>query len=228
MSTPCARCATSTACTAHRGRCLRVAGLAGVVALAPVVRRRLLRWGATDTELAVGLAGDDLLPHADLTATRAITVRAAASDVWPWVAQLGQGRGGFYSYTALENALGCDIHNADRIVEEWQDVAVGDQVRLHPDVALEVAVVETGRTLVLRGAVPIGQKPPPYDFTWAFAVQDGPAGTSRLVVRERYAYDHASVALLVEPVAVVSWVMSWRMLRGIRLRAERAADAPAR
>src|SRR5437773_482213 len=101
-------------------------------------------------------------------ATRAITVHAGAEHVWPWIAQLGQARGGFYSYDFLENLVGCNIHSADRVVPEWQDIKPGDEVRLHPDVALEVAAVNTGRWLVLRGGVPDENAPPPFDFTWAF------------------------------------------------------------
>jgi hypothetical protein len=186
-----------------------------------LVRRWQLRWGATDEEHHAILAGNDLIPNPDLTATRAITVHAAADQVWPWVAQLGQGRGGFYSYDALENLVGCHIHSADRIVPEWQDVKVGDQVKLHPEVGLEVAVVEPGRALVLRGGVPMGAVPPPYDFTWAFVLREQPDGTTRLLVRERYAYTQPGVGFLIEPVAVVAFVMSQRMLRGIRDRAER-------
>ena len=73
-----------------------------------------------------------MIAKADLTATRAISIRASADQVWPWIAQLGQGRGGFYSYDFLENLVGCNIHSADRIVPEWQNVAVGDEVRLAP------------------------------------------------------------------------------------------------
>src|SRR5580693_7881955 len=92
--------------------------------------RRQRRWGATDQECEMALSGDELIVRADLTATRAITVRAAAAEVWPWIAQLGQGRGGFYSYDLLENLLGCDTHSANRIVPEFQNVEVGDEVRL--------------------------------------------------------------------------------------------------
>lgn len=203
-------------------RCAR--GVVAVAALAtvPAVRARLLHWGATHAEVAAPLPGDDVLPGADLIATRAITIDALAPDVWPWLAQLGQGRGGLYTYDALENLVGCDMHSSDRIVPEWQVVAEGDQVRLHPDVRLAVVHVDTGRSLVLHGAVPVGSAPPPYDFTWAFVVQDGPAGTTRLIVRERYAYVRAYAALLVEAVSVVSWFMSQRMLRGIKQRAEHA------
>ena len=73
------------------------------------------------------------MPDADLTATRAITIDAGADGVWPWIAQLGQGRGGFCSYDFLENLVGLDIHSAERIVPEWQGIEVGDEVRSHPD-----------------------------------------------------------------------------------------------
>ena len=185
-----------------------------------VVRPWQLRWGATDEERGATLDGDDLIPTPDLMATRAITVHAVPSQVWPWIAQLGQGRGGFYSYDALENLVGCHIHSADQIVPQWQTINVGDQVKLHPEVGLDVAVVEPGRALVLRGGVPMGTAPPPYDFTWAFVLQEQPDGTTRLLVRERYAYTQRWAPLLVEPVAVVSFVMSHKMLRGIRDRAE--------
>jgi hypothetical protein len=191
------------------------------------VRPWQLRWGATDEERGATLDGDDLLPNPDLVATRAITVHALADQVWPWIAQLGQGRGGFYSYDALENLVGCDIHSADRVVPEWQDLEVGDQVHLHPEVELGVAVVEPGRALVLRGGVPMGAVPPPYDFTWAFVVGEQPDGTTRLLVRERYTYTQRWAPFLVEPVAVVAFVMSQRMLRGIRDRAERAGRPTA-
>ena len=162
-------------------------GSAAAAAIA-FLRGRYLRWGATDEEANMAVAGDQLLPDADLTATRAVTVRAAAAGVWPWIAQLGQGRGGFYSYDFLENLVGCDIHSADRIVPEWQAINVGDQVNLHPEVGLLVALVDPERVLVLRGGVPMGRTPPPYDFTWAFILRPGPAGASRLLVRERYSY----------------------------------------
>ena len=191
------------------------------------VRPWQLRWGATDQESDGSLPGDDLIANPDLTATRAITVHVAAEQVWPWIAQLGQGQGGFYSYDALENLVGCHIHSADQIVPQWQTITVGDQVKLHPEVGLAVAALERGRSLVLRGGVPIGNTSPPYDFTWAFVLQEQPDGTTRLLVRERYAYTQQWAPLLVEPVAVVSFVMSHKMLRGIRDRAERGGRPTA-
>ena len=119
--------------------------------------------------------------------------------------------------------MGCDIHSSDRIVPEWQDAKVGDEVKLHPEIALAVAALEPGRSLVLRGGVPMGSAPSPFDNTWAFVLQERPDGTTRLLVRERYAYLRPWASLIVEPTAVLAFVMSERMLRGIRDRAERAA-----
>jgi hypothetical protein len=209
----------------------RYAGLAAIggakAAWILLARPRYLRWGATDQECDEALPGDDLILPADLAATRAITVRASIVQVWPWIAQLGQGRGGFYSYDFLENLVGCDIHSADRVVPEWQDVEVGGEVKLHREVPLRVAAVEPGRSLVLRGGVPMGSSPPPYDFTWAFALREQPDNTTRLLVRDRYGYTRWWAPLLVEPVEAASFVMSQKMLRGIRDRAERTADRPS-
>lgn len=120
-------------------RLVRSACLASVIiGVAGLIRRRTLRWGATDDETRTALPGDELMDHADLSATRAIGIHAAAADVWPWIAQLGQGRGGFYSYDVLENLLGCDIHSADRIVARWQQPAAGTAVNLAAQVALTV------------------------------------------------------------------------------------------
>lgn len=200
----------------------------GIVgAYATVGRGRQLRWGSTPEECAGPLPGDDLLPVADLVATRAITVPAAPELVWPWIAQLGQGRGGFYSYDRLENLFGCEVDSAERIVPEWQQVAVGDPFRLHPDVALRVARVDPPDALVIEGIAPDapsadGEPEVPYDFTWAFVLApDGPSAT-RLLVRERYRYRATWTPLLVELLSLASFTMTQRMLRGIRERVARA------
>ena len=189
-------------------RCRYAAGVSTIGVAAAVyilfARPRHLRWGASARECEASLPGDDLIVNPDLIATRAITVRTSADRVWPWIAQLGQGRGGFYSYDFLENLAGCDIHSADRIVPEWQDIKVGDQIKLAPAVGLEVIAVEPGRSLVLRGGVPMGNTPPPYDFTWAWVLRDEPDGTTRLLVRESYAYTRPSARFLVEPVEAVA------------------------
>ena len=215
---------------------MRRASIAGLCAIAGAasayilaLRPWLLRWGATHEEAAGYVPGDELVPDAELVATRAITVRAPAADVWPWIAQMGQGRGGLYSYDALENLVGCDMRSADRIVSEWQDVEVGDEFRLHPDVPLTLVLVDPGRALVVHGDVPMGEQesPPPFDSFWAFVLRERPDGSTRLLVRERYAYARPWARLVVEPVQAVSFVMSQKMLRGIRDRAEGIRSLPA-
>ena len=104
-------------------------------------------------------------------------------------------------------------------------MCVGRQVNLAPAVSLVVTSLTPGRSLVLRGAIPMGNTAPPYDFTWAFVLHDQPDGTMRLVVRERYAYTHWWARLIVEPTQIVSFAMSQRMLRGVRDRAERTGTS---
>ena len=185
---------------------------------------RRLGLEATDEEMHGALPGDELIPVADVSATRAITVHRKPNAVWPWIAQVGQGRGGFYSYDILENLAGCNIVSANRIVADWQQVEVGDDVRLAPEVALKVARVEPGRTLVLRGGVPMGKTPAPYDFSWTFTLRDDPDGSTRVLVRERYVYRRWWARPIVWVAALMSRVMSRKMLRGIRERAEKVAD----
>lgn len=196
---------------------------AGAVAAVRTGFRAQLHWGATPEERVGTLPGDGLVPQADLVATRAITVDAAPEDVWPWVVQLGQGRGGFYSYDVLENLVGLGVHSADRIVPDWQGLAVGDPVHLAEQFALRAAVVDAPHALVLEGAAPLAdESAPPYDFTWAFVLQPAADGTTRLVVRERYGYKERWVGRMVVPVSWLSFLMSQRMLRGIRDRAQGA------
>jgi len=193
---------------------------AGVGGGAILGRSKLLHWGATAEEVADSLPGDSVVPDPHLTATRAITIHRRAAEVWSWIAQLGQGRGGFYSYERLENLIGAHIHNADGIVTSWQDVHVGDEVHLAPEVALSVVMAEVPVALVLRGGVPMGSIPSPYDFSWAFVLREESEGVTRLVVRERYRYLRGWARFIVEPVAIVSFVMTHKMLRGIKDRAE--------
>jgi hypothetical protein len=209
-----------------RPAAIAVGAAMSIAAFALIGRTRLLRWGATDEEITAAQPGDDLISGANVTATRAITIRRSPDVVWPWIAQLGQGRGGFYSYDFLENLVGCDIHNADRVVSEWQQLEVGDEVQLAPAAGLKVAILEPGRALVLQGSLPIARRPP-FESTWAFVLCEQPDGTTRLLSRERYGYRRWWAPFVVEPTQAISFVMSRKMLLGIRDRAERASPLPA-
>jgi hypothetical protein len=194
-----------------------------VIAAAAAARRQQLRWGAAAAEVGRSLPGDELVPEPDVAATRAITIPVGVADAWPWIVQLGQGRGGFYSYDRLENLAGCDIHSADTINPGWQRLDIGDQVRLAPEFTLNVAVVKPPHTLVLQGGSLPGGGAAPYEFTWTFDLSPSSETTTRLVVRERYACTRWWARLMVEPLTFVSFVMTHRMLRGIRDRAEQSA-----
>jgi hypothetical protein len=108
-------------------------GATSLVFYALKIRPWLLSWGATDEDLAARLPGDEVVAQPRCISTRAIEIVADPEDVWPWLAQLGQGRGGLYSYERLENLLGCDIHNLDHVASELQMIRPGDRIRLVPE-----------------------------------------------------------------------------------------------
>jgi F420H(2)-dependent quinone reductase len=203
--------------------------LAAAVITAPAGRHWYNRWGATPAEAAAAMPGDDLVPHPKMASTRAITIGVPPAEVWAWLVQIGQGRGGFYSYDALENLARCDIHSASQIIPRFQGLQPGDLVRLAPGRApcFRAVTVEPGRVLVLAAADPVTQvvqpaaaSPDELASTWQWLLRpvDGGRGT-RLVARQRYSYPRGQSVMwhLVEPV---SFVMERRMLHGIKARAE--------
>ncbi|MEN8114964.1 MAG: hypothetical protein ABFS21_11330 [Actinomycetota bacterium] len=193
--------------------------------LAPWRRRWRTQWGTLPEERSLPLPGDDLVPDPNWGYNHAVSIAAPPEVVWPWIAQIGQGRGGFYSFELLENMFGCRITNAETILGGHQTVAIGDEIRLHPSVpALRVAVVEIGRALALLGA-PVESAVEENATLWAFHVLDDGPGRSRLVERGKTTHgtslaDRLSFSpLLVEPIG---FVMSREMLLGIKERAEAA------
>ncbi|GAA2517996.1 SRPBCC family protein [Rarobacter incanus] len=197
---------------------LAIGSIAGAVALGGL-RAWSLRWGADPLEEGGYLPGDEAMAYADHQSTRAITIRTAPSRVWPWIAQIGTGRAGFYSYDWLENLCGLDIHSADKIVPDLQGIAVGDTVSLAKGVDLQVAELEPESHLVLTGTG-VDDKKMPFEFSWAFVLHQQAPARTRLIVRERYRYLGPLAAAIVEPVSLVSFLMSQRMLTGIKARAE--------
>lgn len=206
----------------------------GTLLLSPVLRRWYNRWGSTAGERDDPLPGDDLVSRPRLGYTRAITIAAPPERVWPWLAQFGQGKGGFYSYDALENLVGCRIHSVDRILPEHQHPAPGDLVRSGPEgkgyASWVVVEAVPPRHLVLMGADPeTGAAPAPVDeipergytaSTWQWALRPAADGAAtRLVVRQRLAFSPRQRLLwrIVEPL---NFVMERAMLRGLKRRAE--------
>ncbi len=198
---------------------LLTAVLLAYVAAMRIIRPWYLRWGTTDAELVQPLPGDELMDH--VASNHAISIHAPATAVWPWLVQIGQNRAGFYSYTFLENLLAADMHNSDRIKPEWQQLKVGDKVRLASKAVygdfplLEVAALEKNHYLVLKG--------------WgAFVLQPVDAHTIRLIIRSHAgregAFTRMARLLLLDPV---HFIMERGMLLGIKKRVEGAESVPS-
>jgi hypothetical protein len=191
----------------------------------PFIGRRRLRWGTVDTEATHSMQGDELVPKPKWSYTLGLAVNAPPAAVWPWVAQIGQGRGGFYTYQTLENMVGCKITNATEILPDHQHPAVGGGIILHPDAPpLRIEIVDPPETLVLFGsAADIGGEESWGRSTWQFVVNSGPDGGSRLLTRGRY--DHSPdwksrLAFGRFPLEVISFVMSRKMMLEIKRLAE--------
>lgn len=215
---------------------ITAAGVVATAAYAALVRPWHLRWGATRDEVWRGWPGDELIPAPRLTATHAVTIQAPVDAVWPWLAQLGQGRGGFYSYTWIEDMLGAGIRNAHEILPQFQHPQVGDKVPLAANgLGLPIALLEPGRTLVLHGDTRLAQPEDPeilrprnyLSISWGFYLQPHEAGT-RLIERCRMDWNPSTenevkMRAFLEPGA---FVMERAMLLGIKARAEALAAEP--
>ena len=200
--------------------------------LTPFLRNWRLKWGATDADIEGFLPGDDLVPHPKWHYTNAITIDAPITSVWPWLVQIGQGRGGWYSYEWLENLLGCKIKNADRIISEFQDLKVGDSVRLSADMpGYPVAIVEFERAIVLytdsrTGTTPFptGKKPSDYyASTWTFFLDETDDNRTRFISRLRSDYNPILLHKLMFGLSLlepISTAMQRKMLKEIKKRAE--------
>jgi len=208
--------------TAIYATCGTAAALALKVATYPLWRRRCLAWGATRAEADGPLPGDDLLGNPAIITTRAVTVDTAPEAIWPWLVQMGPGRGGAYTYDWVENLLGLHMHSADEILPEFQDLQVGDaQLLGRRGPVLRVAALDPQRSLVFRSD----------DGQWVWALALVPAGTgTRLISRNRIATSGGAPGprlfseYVMEPGSLI---MERKMLLGIKYRAERRPDAPA-
>ena len=196
----------------------------------PFIGRRRLRWGTVGTEATDSLPGDEFVPEPKWSYTLAIAIAAPPEAVWPWIAQVGQSRGGFYTYQTLENMAGCRITNTTEILPVHQHPEVGEDIYLHPtSPPLRIESVAPPNALVLFGSpADIGEADSWGVSTWQFAVIPGADGGSRLLTRGRYDYTpdwKSRVAFGRFPIEAVTFVMSRKMMLEIKRLAERDASS---
>jgi hypothetical protein len=186
--------------------------------LAPLYRRRHLRWGATEAEVEAPMPGDETVPRPSLSTTRAITIDAPPEAVWPWLVQLGYGRAGFYSYDLFDNA---GRPSAERVLPEHQDPQVGDWVpmaaRVNETTAFRIREIVPNRSL-------LWEKP---HSTWAWKLEPLDGGRTRLVTRlqDRYSWHDAPGNALLSLILFEfgDFPMMRKLLLGVKRRAERLA-----
>ncbi|HXJ91019.1 MAG TPA: hypothetical protein VMS18_29695 [Candidatus Binatia bacterium] len=197
------------------------------------LREWCLHWGTTSAEAHRALPGDELFPAYTGEATHAITIHAAPEKIWPWLMQIGQDRSGFYSYTFLENAFGCDMPKVERLVPDWKPRTRGEAVwfcdpkRYNGEGKMIPAVVETDRSFAM--IMPADWKRverggPAREGMWSFTLQSAEGGNTRLIARLRNGPPPTLGALMMgrlfwEPA---HFVMEQKMLRTIRDLAERS------
>ncbi len=190
-------------------------------ATAPLYRQRHLRWGSTNAEVASSMAGDEALPNAQFISTRSITINAEPAAVWPWLVQVGCGRGGFYSNDLLDNLA---RPSATTIVPDLQHLKVGQWIPMSPSSS------PTGKTAFRVDSFDVESwilwaKP---DSTWSWRLTPTTSGGgTRLVTRIHAVYDwsHPLTATLgIVLMEFGDFAMMRRMLRGIKTRAESVSE----
>jgi hypothetical protein len=179
------------------------------------------------------LPGDELVPHPDINLTRAVTIQATSTEVWSWLVQIGQGRGGYYTYDWLENLLGLKMKNAEAINPEWQHIYAGDIIPAEPGgKGFKVLIAEPARVMVIgsveandEGVFEAFKQMFPA-FTWSFVLTNVESEQTRLISRLRgQAQPTRTVAARIagfffEPI---EFLMTHKMLLGIKQRAEQAS-----
>jgi hypothetical protein len=195
------------------GWALAVGG--GAVVYRELLRQPILTWGATPEEAGARLPGDELLEDADGVATRAITIDAPASAVWPWIAQMGPyPRGGAYTYDWIENLLGLNMHSAETVLPDYQHPQVGEGFGYGTN-KMSFKAVEPERVLATQSA--------DGNWVWTF-VLDEQDGRTRLISRNRFRLPRLRDRIGMIPMEPGSLVMERKMLYGIKQRAEKLAS----
>ena len=192
-----------------------LAASGGIIAYPLLFRRWCLTWGARPGEVLMKLPGDELLADAGLVSTRAVTIDAPPAAIWPWLVQMGSGRGGAYTYDWIENLLGLHMHSARQVLPQFQNLQVGDELPLGPSrPIMRVEVCDAERTLAVR--IEDG------NWVWIFALV-AEDGQTRLISRNRIAARGGWLPVRLFNLLVMepgSLIMERKMLLGIKQRAE--------
>jgi hypothetical protein len=212
-------------------RAIALGALGLVAAYYPRFRSWQRRWGATGEEVQRTYPGDELVPEADVVEMRVVTVKATPAAIWPWLVQMGQGRAGFYSFDWLENLAGLKMKNARGINPDWQRLQVGDVIPVEPGgTGFKVSLLEPERALVFGGRQgeagvleAFTQRAPA--FSWAFILVPLDSERTRLISRFRgQSQPSPWIALSDVFVEPLDFLMTRRMLLGIKKRAEKAGE----
>lgn len=194
-----------------------------------VVRPWYLRWGTVGDETTRPLPGDALVPDAARPGqTRAVTINAPVEQVWPWVAQTGQDRGGFYSYDLLENMVGCEMPTDDYLRPDKQLWKVGDKLWMYPEHKAggtgfaTLRVLEPGRALGFGTRMSGTGLDEPENGSWSFILEPLGDSATRLIVRGMGTGGRSLLGLafdrgIFEPA---HFTMERRMLIGLKEVAE--------
>lgn len=191
----------------------------GILAYLGFIRPRQVRWGATDTEVARRLPGDDIVQHPSFNATRAVTIHASPEAVWQWIIQIGSKRAGWYSLDWIDNA---GIPSADYIIPELQQMETGDFVPMTPDGKNGMWV----KDCQINAYMLWWDKKA--NSTWLWSLQPIAPHQTRLITRLRVRYSWASVWLLYYLLQDVGdIVMMRKCMLGIKRRAEQLTSQSA-
>ena len=178
---------------------------------------------ATHVEQTLELPGDALIPEPIASLTNAVTIRAAPHEVWPWLAQMGAGRAGWYGHDSIEDTA---HPSADRILPQFQKVGVGTLFPWVPGAkeGFVVLAYHPIRSLVLGAQAADGHP----IVTWTFVLEPLPNGHTRLIVRARGGRDyqfHGLPTWMTRRLVSSGHFVMRKQLLGIAQRAERVGAA---
>ena len=203
-------------------RILIGAGLFAVIVLVTyllIIRPWHLTWGATDEELSRPMPGDEIVPNPSFNGTRAVTIEASPEDIWPWLLQMGYLRAGFYSYDSLDNK---GIPSAERILPEYQNLKVGDEIPVGEGAFVSIVSMEPNRSMLWKFQAGAWG-----NSTWAWGLYPEDDNHTRLITRLRIKYNWFSSSIFpMLMVDVVELVMMRKCLLGIKRRVEAMCSAP--